>query len=408
VTLRLVMSALKRKHENGEPAIQEKKSKDTSHATETKGPSEPVPEVVLHLINHDFNKLDDKMDEYLKLVSDLGAYQCWHKHGTFGEHLLGVWKIFQTWKLPQTVCRMGLFHSTYSNSWVGLALYKPNTERHKLRAIVGDETEALVHIMCSVPRMSLTFKDILGLENKGVPAEGIVVKDIHTGADLPLSQRMVAIYIVFHIADWLEQFYGWQDKLFRVDDLTGDDEGDMAVPFLKMLNNEFVDNAGTLWPGVNQPGLYLSVLTKLGLILKSCNQPDLLPPVFDNCSKFLPAKDEKKARDLYWTVTTKLTEAKDGKEAQELLIEAIKLNPFIAEPHILLGQIYMREGRIEDGIAEARQALKLLYAMGTNWDKRVSWEAWINWCRVMIRLGLKKEWPTTSMGIINVGLVEDK
>jgi len=68
----------------------------------------------------------------------------------------------------------------------------------------------------------------------------------------------------------------------------------------------------------------------------------------------------------------------------------------------------MREGRLTEGINEARTALRLFYAMGTNWDKRISWEAWINWCRTMIRLGLKKEWPTTSMGIINVGLVEDK
>jgi tetratricopeptide (TPR) repeat protein len=303
---------------------------------------------------------------------------------------------------------MGLFHSTYSNSWVGLALFKPNAERHKLRALVDEETEELVHIMCSVPRMSLTFTDILGMEKTGIPKEGITVKDIHTGGDLHLSQRMIAIYTVFHIADWLEQFYGWQDKLFRVDEQTGDEEGDMAVPFLKMLKNEFKDNAGTLWPGENKPGLYLSVLSKLGQILATSNQPDLIPPIFDNCTKFLSAKAEKEARDLYWTVTQTLTEAKDGAEAQKLLTKTISLNPFIAEPHILLGQIYMREGRIEEGIAEARQALKLLYAMGVNWDKRVSWEAWINWCRVMIRLGLKKEWPTTSMGIINVGLVEDK
>jgi len=241
-----------------------------------------------------------------------------------------------------------------------------------------------------------------------VPSEGIVVKDIHTGGDLHLSQRMIAIYIVFHIADWLEQFYGWQDKLFNLDQLTGEEEGDMAVPFQKMLKNEFVDNAGTLWPGETKPGLYLAILTRLGKILTTCNQPDLIPPIFENCTKLLTSKNEKQARDIYWKVTSQLTETKDGKESQKLLNEAISLNPFVAEPHILLAQIHMREGRIEEGIAEARHALQLLYSMGVNWDKRVTWEAWINWCRVMIRLGLKKEWPTTSMGIINVGLVEDK
>jgi len=369
---------------------------------------ESVPDVILHLLNHDYHKLDSKMKDFLQLVADLGAFQCWHKHGTFGEHLLGVWKIFECWKLPQSVCRMGLFHSTYSNSWVGLALFKPNTERHKLREFVDVETEELVHVMCSVPRLSLTFNDILGFEKKGVPSDGITVKDIHTGADLRLSQRMIAIYIVFHIADWLEQFYGWQDKLFNVEKLTGDEEGDMSVPFLQMLKNEFEENPGTLWPGENKPGLYLAILTRLGQILTQCNQPDLIPPVFDNCTKILTAKNEKKARDLYWTVTTQLTEEKNGAEAKKLLNEVISLNPFIGEPHILLAQIHMREGHLEEGIKEARHALKLLYDMGTNWDKRVTWEAWINWCRVMIRLGLKKEWPKTSMGIINVGLVEDK
>jgi hypothetical protein len=119
-----------------------------------------------------------------------------------------VWRILVAWGAPRAIQRMGLFHSTYSNSWVSLALFKPNTDRHTLRAVIGAEAEELVHVMCSVPRMSLTFRDVWA--SKSVPEEGITVQSVQGNGELRLSKRMVCIYLLFHVADWADQFYGWQ------------------------------------------------------------------------------------------------------------------------------------------------------------------------------------------------------
>jgi hypothetical protein len=42
------------------------------------------------------------------------------------------------------VARCGLYHSAYSNSYVNLAIFKPDTGRETVRSAVGTEAEELV------------------------------------------------------------------------------------------------------------------------------------------------------------------------------------------------------------------------------------------------------------------------
>jgi len=338
------------------------------------------------------------MDSFIELFKDVGAFQCWHKHSTFGEHLMGVWRIFQCWQLSQDLCRMALFHSTYSNSWVSLTLFRPGADRGRLRAFIGTNAEELVHLMCSVPRMELTFQEIF---TKGVPVEGITVKDIRTGEPLVLTRRQVAIYTIFHIADWLDQNYGWQDDLFR------NYNGIFEKPFLEILAGTFHENPGPLWPGEAKPGLYLSHLSILGKILRSCDQKDLIAPVFDNCTTVLPPENEVKARDLYWEVVNNHGPVEQAATAQDKLERVIKLNPFLGEPHAILAQIHIRRKHFKKAEEEALIALKLFNEFGTCWDKRLKWEAWVNWCRTVLIGARNEKWPETSMGMIGLGLVWD-
>jgi hypothetical protein len=37
--------------------------------------------------------------------------------------------------------------------------------------------------------------------------------------------------------------------------------------------------------------------------------------------------------------------------------------------------------------------------------QRVGWEGWIAWARINVLKARQKEWPSTSFGIINLGLV---
>lgn len=182
----------------------------------------------------DYESIDSRLPGLLKILQARGAGECWHKHGTFYEHLLHVYQILKLWGASDAVALFGLFHSSYSNSYVNLAIFAPDVDRSVLRGLIGDEAEELVHIFCIVPRQELIFDRILhtltdddlvaglkqyqGASAKGahekrrlfVPKEGIVVKHIRTGEDVVLPRRLVALFILLTMADFIDQFYGWQ------------------------------------------------------------------------------------------------------------------------------------------------------------------------------------------------------
>jgi hypothetical protein len=70
------------------------------------------------------------------------------QHGTFKQHLLGVWKILSIWNQPQALARCGLFHSAYSNSYVNLAIFKAGHDRTLVQQDCGEEAEDLIYKFC--------------------------------------------------------------------------------------------------------------------------------------------------------------------------------------------------------------------------------------------------------------------
>lgn len=66
------------------------------------------------------------------------------------------------WGQDDTVCSCGLFHSAYSNSYVNLAIFKAEEDgRSRLRGLVGEEAERLIHFFCVVPRHELIYEKLL-------------------------------------------------------------------------------------------------------------------------------------------------------------------------------------------------------------------------------------------------------
>ncbi|KAL8123715.1 hypothetical protein AgCh_011637 [Apium graveolens] len=61
--------------------------------------------------------------------------------------------------------------------------------------------------------------------------------------------------------------------------------------------------------------------------------------------------------------------------------------------------------RYEEAEKEAEKGLTLLLEWGSPWDKRMSWEGWIAWARVLLMKAKKKSWPQTSWCILNLGLI---
>ena len=86
-------------------------------------------------------------------------------------------------------------------------------------------------------------------------------------------------------------------------------------------------------------------------------------------------------------------------------IDAARLNPFAAEPHVLLAQLCVTQHRWDDALAEASRALELQIQWATSWDKRLSWEAWVAWTRVLLKAAREREWPSDAFGIISLGEV---
>ncbi|KAK8558833.1 hypothetical protein V6N13_098458 [Hibiscus sabdariffa] len=398
----------------------------------------------------ELHSVDNNLPSLVAVLRSVGAGECWHKHGSFLEHLVDIYRILKIWKAQDPVCLCGLFHSAYSNSYVNLAIFDPSTGRDVVRAHVGEAAERLIHLFCIVPRQPLIHDDLLfkysdselvqhlgaseiSLKNakeKGVfddeeawrkklggllPENGVVVKHIKTGEDVSVSRRVLAIFLLMTMADFSDQLFGFQDVLFENHDGRLEFAGNYNV---------------ALWPGSGKPGLWVNSISRMGAIyslivreeeifveqrkraggvgveIKRDEEIELVvPPVFDNCTKVLGAQEQIEARDLYWEAVC--DDSKAGQErAEELLLRSIEKNPFVGEPHVVLAQLYLTKGRFEEAEEEAEKGLVLMLEWSSPWDKRMSWEGWIAWGRVVLMKAKDKCWPQTSWGVLNLGLVK--
>ncbi|KAG6601972.1 hypothetical protein SDJN02_06719, partial [Cucurbita argyrosperma subsp. argyrosperma] len=393
----------------------------------------------------ELEKVNTNLPSLISVLRSVGAGECWHKHGTFLDHLVDIYRILKIWKAQEPVCLCGLFHSAYSNSYVNLAIFDPSTGRDIVRGHVGEAAERLIHLFCIVPRQHLIHDDLLfrysdselvdhlkvseaslknAVENGHfnddetwrkklqsiLPADGITVKHIKTGEDVMVSRRVVAIFLMMTIADFSDQLFGFQDLLFE-----------NSNGRLEFTGNNYT----SLWPGNGKPGLWMNSSSRMGAIysliareeaifiaqrkrngelgLKTERDEDLdlvIPPIFSNCTRILDAEDQITARDSYWEGICKTSE-----RTEELLLRCVEKNPFVGEPHVALAQLYLGKGRFEEAEKEAEEGVRLMLEWGSAWDKRMPWDGWIAWGRVLLMKAKERTWTNTSWGILNLGLV---
>ncbi|KAL3731820.1 hypothetical protein ACJRO7_028650 [Eucalyptus globulus] len=402
--------------------------------------------------------VDPRLPSLVATLRSVGAGECWHKHGSFLEHLVDIYRILRLWRAPDAVCLCGLFHSAYSNSYVNLAIFDPNTGRDVVRSHVGDAAERLIHLFCVVPRQPIIHDDLLfryddaelvehlklseaSLRNareKGVfrgdeawrkkvqsllPAEGLMVKHIKTGEDLLVSRRVIAVFLMMTMADFSDQLFGFQDMLFENSDGR-----------LEFTGNNF----WALWPGNVKPGFWMNSISRMGAVYmlvvreeeifmlekkksksNGVSEPPseerdedlelVVPPVFESCTRVLGARDQIEARDKYWEAVCEVNESGGPGHydaVERRLRESIEKNPFVGEPRVVLGQLCLGQGRYEEAERAAEAGLRLLLEWGNPWDKRTSWEGWVAWARVLLMKARERSWPNTSWGILNLGLVK--
>ncbi len=340
------------------------------------------------LLDDEWLSHDPDLAPVLPIVLARGVGQDWHKAGTFRHHLVGVARTLTLWQQPRAVRLLGLLHSVYGNAYVDLVKFDAATERARLREAVGERAEALVHVFCTASRTQFTQKVQAGQ----IEADGSVVLD-----DRRLPPDMVAAFTVVSMADFCEQWFAWQEDIYA------------GFPFLHQTP-QAVHWAAALWPGpMRTPSRMYALISRLGAALRHPALKDLLPtpPVFDHCRRVLAEDDEAAASALYWSVVQQQHPLVQPQAAIAMLEQAVRLNPWVGEPQMLLAQLYLIGGRHAAARAAAESALHGYASWGNAWDKRVQWDAWIAWARLLRQGAIRGDWPERLDKLNNLALRPD-
>lgn len=340
----------------------------------------------------DFSVVDEDYHQLIKTLFSRSVAEDWHKAGTFKHHLMGVYRTLCLWEQPRAVRLLGLFHSTYGNEYVNLTLFDLATERDTLRELIGEEAEELVNLFCTISRTDFVRKV---LENKEPAIHELVVANLQ-GSTTTLTARQTAAFIVATVADLSEQWYSWQDEIFE------------GYPYQKKYDmNDFWNTS--IWPGpVRTPSNMFNMLSRLIHALQRLPKDTGIPvpPVYNHGQSVLTHKDEASASAIYWQVVNRAVPQTERTTTKHLLHTAIEQNPFVGEPHLALAQIYIIEKEYDEAKLHAAKGLELLQAWGNAWDKRISWEGWIAWARLLYQQADKHEWPSDIGRLNSLGLVE--
>ena len=346
----------------------------------------------LDLLADNHAAIDKDLPSLLGLLFARSAGEDWHKAGTFKHHLLGVYRSLSLWDQPREVRLLGLFHSVYGNEYVALTLFDRERERESLCAALGEEAESWVSLFCAMPRTR--FVQAI-LEGEGRGPQGLTLSD-DKGQTFQLTPRQVAAFIVVTVADVAEQWHSWQDEIFS------------GYPYQQ--RRALAPNwAASLWPGpLKPPANILNMLSQLlsALHAMPTDTGIPVPPAFDNGKSVISPKNEAAASALYWQVITRMHPLTEDQTVRHLLESVIDNNPWVGEPRLLLAQVALTRGDFKTAEAQALAGLQALQVWGTAWDKRIAWEGWIAWARILLQSARKGQWPESIGALNSLGLVE--
>ena len=374
---------------------------------------------VRKLLRREYRALDGAAPQLFDLLLDRGASECWHKHGSFFDHLRNTWAILHAWGQDTALTRAGLFHSAFSNSYVNLRIFEPDTQgRLHMAVAIGPQAEALVWFLCEIDRHHSVVERLAEPVRRAedplevrVPPEGIKLRAARGDEEILASPLDLSRLLIFTLADIAEQHHSWQDEITENTYFQGQSQTKHA-PWAP-------------WPGASKPGLWMSFASRVAVATHCCLSSTVdeegvqRPPVFDECTSLLHEEDERTARDMYWEVAAS-TAPKDleTRKQRATAVKKLKLcslkNPHIGEPHALRAQLLLA-GTGEDSEAvsfeeaeeAATKALEIFCAWGTPWDKRVPFEGWIAWTRVLHQMAREKTpWPEDAWRVINFGIVD--
>jgi len=346
----------------------------------------------ISLLDEEWLQHDSDLGPVMPLVLGRGVGQDWHKAGTFRHHLIGVARTLTLWQQPKHVRQLGLLHSVYGNAHVDLMKFDPKSERGRLQEAVGEDAERLIYLFCVMSRI-----EFLGELFKGhLKDDGSLIITLQ-GEPFVLPARDVAAFIVVSMADICEQWYSWQDDIY------------MGYPDYTPQPAQ-QHWAAALWPGPMRPTTYRwGQISRLGNFLQHSGLKNQLPqpPVFDHGRAVMAPGDEAAAAALYWSVMQQSQPLMSPTATAAVLEQAIKLNPWVAEPYMVLSQLHMTERNFDLGRQYAEAGVQMAACWGNSWDKRIGWDGWMSWGRVLLQSAQKHQWPETLNKLNNVALTPE-
>lgn len=346
------------------------------------------------LLDEEWLVRDADLAPVLPVVLARGVGQDWHKAGTFRHHLVGVARSLALWQQPKEVRLLGLLHSVYGNAFVDLVKFDASNEREQLKSLIGEQAEHLVYLFCTLSRTQLVQKLLAG----DVAADGsmqIERNGPEPRQSIALSAYEVAAFAIVSMADSMEQWFSWQEDIYS------------RFPAVDSSRQQRVHWAASLWPGPMRPSSrMLSQISGLGHALRhpALREQLPLPPVFDHCQQLLNAGQEAAATALYWSVIQLDQPLVDLDAAIATLKQAVTLNPWVGEPQMVLAQLYLSAGRNADAAKAAESALQCFCCWGNAWDKRVQWDAWMAWTRILRQSAQEGRWPARLDKLNNMAL----
>lgn len=359
---------------------------NNNNSTTQSIPFPKMPAKIRGILHEDWNVLDPQGEEMISTFSKYeGAVEFAHASTTFYEHLKGTFGLLAAWNQPEDVRRAGLVHTGYSGDLFQFVLFDSNKEedRANLTGIIGEKSEALVYLFGTVHRGDLChFKDAVNrvLDKPQCPPIGSPPQTVHHRSEagtIDVNLRDAANILMVTIADYLDQMVdtnGWRD------------------------HHQMEDGGKQLYPGTGRPALGFYWFSSVCHAIKE--HLEVTPPIFNHCQDTISYQDEQEARDLYWKVTLEEDQLTEEQQLQ-ILQQVVTLNPFIAEPHILISQLHYRRGNYHQAAIEARFAIEKFYTLASNWDKRRSFGHWVGFARVLLlranRMIEQEEHPFPSM-----------
>ncbi|KAK4761213.1 hypothetical protein SAY87_006106 [Trapa incisa] len=108
---------------------------------------------------------------------------------------------------------------------------------------------------------------------------------------------------------------------------------------------------------------------------------------------YIVIMEQIEARDLYWEVICGQAAESNMNKVENLLLRCIERNPF---------------GRFKEAEREASRGLRLLLEWGSPWDKRIPWDGWVSWARVLRMKAKEKAWPKEAWSLFRLGVLRPK